>query len=570
MVSKTQTAIPPPPPPPPPPLPVHLETIFEESSSSQSSSNIDIHYQLKNRQNSSAYKNANQTIHGLISARSIPSVDVQRRTQLNDNQRKLPIEVRFRDGTKRFIQPLAVFNTNINSTPINKRKSSHQNLPSIKGQPTSNSTTTIINTKKSNEKPGILLTVITAEELSEAGVTPTSTSSPDESYTLALVKTYSNSSLDTIQTVKDISIRDPDEVPQLSVQPVLDTSYTPANQRHQSQHAPQSRLPQQISDSRSRSLPPAQVYYLSPSQTRSNSNQIPPVAVVPPSPKIVPSSIQITLTKNNHQHNSSAIVQQVSSIKSISNESKQSFRPSATILVGGGSRSAFRPFLKSTNINSQTKVPSNNTKSQTFQSTSSKSQQSTFSSNTKHFPLQTSITINQVTYDPPIFNSDKSKPRIKSLLSNQTSSDKVMHSTSKKITSNHHPETTNATTHTLDQPSYTNSTESNNSNSIPMISVDPTLPWHSITSKSLYDVPRLSSQYSDIPLRIIIPDGTPTHNQKLLHKHDTNLEKRLLNAGLSPETIALYERILEVANTRQGQTLSPPEILDQYFQKSLH
>jgi len=102
-----------------------------------------------------------------------------------------------------------------------------------------------------------------------------------------------------------------------------------------------------------------------------------------------------------------------------------------------------------------------------------------------------------------------------------------------------------------------------------MISVDPTLTWHSVTSKSLYDVPRLSNQYSDIPLRIIIPDGTPTHNQKLLQKHDINLEKRLLNAGLSPETIALYERILEVANTRQGDSLSPPKILDQYFEKSL-
>jgi arginyl-tRNA--protein-N-Asp/Glu arginylyltransferase len=98
------------------------------------------------------------------------------------------------------------------------------------------------------------------------------------------------------------------------------------------------------------------------------------------------------------------------------------------------------------------------------------------------------------------------------------------------------------------------------------IAADSNLQWHSVTSKSLYDVPRLSNQYSDIPLRITIPEGTPTHNQKLLHKHNIALEQRLLDAGLSPETIALYERILEVADVHQ---LSPPEIIDQYQHQSM-
>ena len=101
-----------------------------------------------------------------------------------------------------------------------------------------------------------------------------------------------------------------------------------------------------------------------------------------------------------------------------------------------------------------------------------------------------------------------------------------------------------------------------------IVTVDPNLQWHSVTSKSLYDVPRLSNQYSTIPLRITIPEGTPTHNQKLLHKHDMALEKRLLDAGLSPETIALYERILEVADIRQMGRIAPPEIIDQYENKS--
>lgn len=104
---------------------------------------------------------------------------------------------------------------------------------------------------------------------------------------------------------------------------------------------------------------------------------------------------------------------------------------------------------------------------------------------------------------------------------------------------------------------------------MPSITLDSTLQWHSVTSKSLYDVPRLSNQYSDIPLRITLPDGTPTHNQKLLHKHDFVLEKRLLDAGLSPETIALYERILEVANAPSSmKTTSPPDILDPYSHRS--
>ncbi|CAF4288494.1 unnamed protein product [Rotaria socialis] len=97
--------------------------------------------------------------------------------------------------------------------------------------------------------------------------------------------------------------------------------------------------------------------------------------------------------------------------------------------------------------------------------------------------------------------------------------------------------------------------------------IDPNLQWHSVTSKSLFEVPRLSNTYSDIPLHITLPDRSPTHNQKLLHKHDVALENRLLNAGLSPETIALYERILEVSDVRQMAIKSPPKIINQYRHK---
>jgi hypothetical protein len=102
-----------------------------------------------------------------------------------------------------------------------------------------------------------------------------------------------------------------------------------------------------------------------------------------------------------------------------------------------------------------------------------------------------------------------------------------------------------------------------------LVPIDSNLQWHSVTSKSLYDVPRLSHKYSSIPLRITLPDATPTHNQKLVHKHDLELEQRLLDAGLSPETIALYERILEVADIHDMDIISPPEIIDQYPHESL-
>lgn len=106
----------------------------------------------------------------------------------------------------------------------------------------------------------------------------------------------------------------------------------------------------------------------------------------------------------------------------------------------------------------------------------------------------------------------------------------------------------NKTTNSLRQSSAKNSQMNDVEDSLSI--KDPNLQWHSVTSKCLLEVPRISNTYANIPLRITLPQRSPTHNQKLLHKHDAALESRLLNAGLSPETIALYERILEVADMR--------------------
>lgn len=175
MVSKPQPALPLPP-------PIHLETIYEETGSSPSSSLNDIHYQ---RRGKAFLPNTNQTISGLISARSIPSVDVhRRRRRIFEQQEKPPIEVRNRDGTKRYIHP--------NSMIVNRRThphSSHHDSSEI---------TTKVTLKK-KKKPDIVLTIITAEDLTQAGITPPSTTSPDESETVSLPKSTTN------KTVQEIS-----------------------------------------------------------------------------------------------------------------------------------------------------------------------------------------------------------------------------------------------------------------------------------------------------------------------------------------------------------------------------
>jgi arginyl-tRNA--protein-N-Asp/Glu arginylyltransferase len=91
--------------------------------------------------------------------------------------------------------------------------------------------------------------------------------------------------------------------------------------------------------------------------------------------------------------------------------------------------------------------------------------------------------------------------------------------------------------------------------------------WFNVTSNSIYDIPRLSSKYSSIPLRINLPALSPMHNQKFIIKNNTALENRLLNAGLSPETVALYQRILDVAGNRQKNIFSSPQITDRYSYK---
>lgn len=202
MVSKTQPVIPPAP-------SIQLETIYEESGGSLSSSINEMQYKIDNRDQSSIYW-SNQTFHGLISARSIPTVDVHRRQKAYGCQPKPPIEVRFRDGTKRFIQPSLTTTSTMLKRRKNSRSSNQDSSSRIKINSKSRQISNTPPKKKQQlpKNPEIVLTIITAEELTQSGITPPSTSSIDESDTLAIVKSQSNSSIDTIKTVTDVSISD--------------------------------------------------------------------------------------------------------------------------------------------------------------------------------------------------------------------------------------------------------------------------------------------------------------------------------------------------------------------------
>lgn len=154
-----------------------LETIYEESGSFIASS-IDV----QNRLNNYGFKN--ETINGLISSRAIPAVDIQRK-RTHENQQKPPIEVRFRDGSKRFIQP-----SKIQPMIINRRSnvdSSHNNLSSNK----------ILNKnlipKHTQSRAPLVITIITVEDLDQAGIAPTISSSSDDSEKAAKSRTSSKS-----------------------------------------------------------------------------------------------------------------------------------------------------------------------------------------------------------------------------------------------------------------------------------------------------------------------------------------------------------------------------------------
>jgi hypothetical protein len=143
MVLKAQTTSP-------------LETIYEESGSfiaSTENSQPDYHI---------------ETTNGLISARAIPTVNIQRQ-RANDRP---PIEVRFRDGSKRYIHPSTTATMIIN----------RRNLLNSSGENLSSNYRSIIRSNFNKRtfqqsKPPLVLTIITEDDMKQAGITPPRSSS---------------------------------------------------------------------------------------------------------------------------------------------------------------------------------------------------------------------------------------------------------------------------------------------------------------------------------------------------------------------------------------------------------
>ncbi|CAF0793487.1 unnamed protein product [Didymodactylos carnosus] len=104
-----------------------------------------------------------------------------------------------------------------------------------------------------------------------------------------------------------------------------------------------------------------------------------------------------------------------------------------------------------------------------------------------------------------------------------------------------------------DSKSRTRSCSNHNQQQSSIIDIDPSLQWYTFDS-SVQDLASLSSKYSQNPIRITLRTHPKEKQSSLVSTHNVEIEQRLLQAGLSPETIALYERILEVADIKQLQS----------------
>jgi hypothetical protein len=137
-----------------------LETIYEESSSFIASTD------------NSQEDYRDETINGLISARAIPTVNI-RRQRTNEYEQKPPIEVRFRDGSKRYIHPSTTTTMIINRRNLLNSSDNNNNLSSNYQQLSRSN----FNKRTFQTKPPLVLTIITADDLKQAGITPSRSSS---------------------------------------------------------------------------------------------------------------------------------------------------------------------------------------------------------------------------------------------------------------------------------------------------------------------------------------------------------------------------------------------------------
>ena len=274
MVLKAQTTSP-------------LETIYEESGSFIAST--------ENSQPDYRVENTN----GLISARVIPTVNIQRQ-RAND---KPPIEVRFRDGSKRYIHPSTTATMIIN----------RRNLLNSSGE---NSSTNYRSFFRSNfnkrtfqqSKPPLVLTIITEDDMKQAGITPSISSSA------------SGSDISTITPSPSINS------PLLSFDSLDNT---------------QDALKQSSITTTDQSFSNNSLTSILPFSSSSNHS------LSVPSLKTSVSSLQITLTNDENDRNSSIHSKLSDEIV------KHATQSNTKASVENTNQSAFRPFLKTMQFKQQ-------------------------------------------------------------------------------------------------------------------------------------------------------------------------------------------------------------------------
>ncbi|UJR22551.1 hypothetical protein I4U23_025600 [Adineta vaga] len=553
-----------------------LETIYEESGSFIASTN-NSYPRIQNH----VYPNG--SINGLISARSIPTVNFHQQRAVQ-NPTKPPIEVRFRDGSKRYIPP----SSSQNAMMMSRRKFTDSSDADLSSNTMStgnykhffNANTTNIDTER--RKPPVVITIITVNDIKRAGFTPTDTSSPETisvmstpslsnsasnfSQTLSS-PTFSNSTFNRSQPtssmsqpISSLSQRIPTQqsiLSQAQSQSQSQSTVTVSTGRtrkhfHKVSFAPlppmtpvQSLMQSTTNQSRTNTALQTNLPRISPHQSISSSNSRNSTpsqsgsvdtnsvaSTVNSNSKSTNPSLQIILSNNTHNRTTPLNTTQ---------KVNQGILPNTNVAIVGGSRSAFRPFLRQMRLNQKsfpiTKRAPLNIQGRIYRPTQQQQQQM--------------LSFVQSYHD----QQQQQHPTMP--LTNITNIPVNSNAVQNEETSNYQDQSISSSNNINNSFSFRNLMNiPTNSNQNLSLTPGPSMNWINITSNSIYDIPKLARAYASIPLRIDLPVVSPHSNQKALVHHDTGLERRLLNAGLSPETVALYERILDVAQYRPMSGLS--------------
>ncbi|CAF1046761.1 unnamed protein product [Adineta ricciae] len=542
-----------------------LETIYEESGSFVASTG-----------NSQNQVLTNETINGLISARSIPPVNFHRQRAC-DNVVKPPIEVRFRDGSKRFIQPSAACAMMMGRKEFIDSSDADLSLnamPNFKYQHLFNINPT--NQQCIRRQPPIVITIITANDMKQAGFTPTDSSSPEMTTPVAMstptysmptsnaspalstpslsksISNISQATSSTSQPISSFSQRLPTQQSILTESQSSSIASTAKTRRgvHKVSFAPlppmtpvQSLMQSAINHPATHMTPPVNLPLRSPQQSIGSNN----------SRNSTPSQSSFYSSNSNSRASNSSQLTTLTNDMNKRNTPLQTVNPESqfntAVAIGGSSHSAFRPFLRQMRLNQKSspiakRIPIN-FHARMFRPT--QQQQQAMLSYVQNYQQRRQSQPTNVTKMPVHSFTTQNE----NSLDNQ-----------QQLVSESSSVSNSVTTQNLLNASAS-------PNPVLSVALNPNVKWHNITSNDVKDIPKLARRFASIPLRIDLPVVSPHFNQKALAHHDTALERRLLSAGLSPETVALYERILDVAQNRPMSVISSPQAIDRYSYNSL-